>query len=328
MVITEFKILGVLPSVNACIRREKSYEETKELLRGILSKNYEGFKPLNFPVRVVIYHYLKEESYNKDDIDNKQKIIQDAMNKIIIEDDVLIHAIYSEKRIAKSTEYFTVLIEEFNETKNDNSGEIIGVIDDTKEKIMKAKDSQLAIKNKKISELTELIEREEDIKHGLKKELQDKTSELIGIKKVLEAKEKGLAAKSNSISSHIKDKEKLRQENKMLLDEIGKLQKIIAENDIKIEAEEEAAEDRLLKNFDLYNEKSIKIEKYISNKASGEFLKELVSDFEKDSKLLKTKFKNRISCDKIKKMMKEIFGVGLMTEGEYLILNNRENRTG
>ena len=316
MVITEFKILGILPSVNQYLNREKTYSEAQSVLRKILEENYRGYIPVDFPVKIVIYHYLEESNYNKEDIDNKQKIIQDAMKGIIIKDDSLICSIYSEKKIAKSEEYFTVLIEEFNETFNNNMGEIIGSIGSHKDKELKARELQLSIKDKKINELKEEIDRITEERNKYNENLRDKNSELINLKKVLEGKEKDLSSKKSAIDNHIRDKKELKEENEKLIKELEFLKK----GSGSIDSSE-------IEKIFLTSDKINKMKKYITGKANEHFLTKIILDFEKDHRIVKNDIRNKISCEKVKKMIKEIFKISLMNDGDYLVVNknNFEN---
>lgn len=350
MALVEFKILGYLPSVNSLINREKIYSDTKKKLEEILKENYGDYEPINFPVRIVIYHYLRKDSYTREDIDNKQKIIQDAMNGIILEDDSLIFSMYSEKRIAKCQEYFTVLVEEFDETKNDNSGEIIGSIDDHTDKELRAREVEVSIKSKKILELENEIEEIKDKRDDYKKELQDKISELTNLKKKLEEKNRDLSNKNSAIDNHMRDKALLKEENKILIGKLKYIEDKVMNKKIENNLEEEFYENNvnkdkidnmskedieelnklfLIENEEVeYSELGYNLEKFISSKASEMFLVEIVNDFEKNQKISKKKIKNKISCDKVKKMIKELFKVNLMIDGDYLIINNREKGVG
>ena len=314
MVITEFKILGSLPSTNLYLNKEKTYSDTKELLRKILEKSYKDYTPVDFPVKIVIYHYLKETSYQKEDIDNKQKIIQDAMKGIIIEDDSLIYSIYSEKRLAKSEEYFTVLIEEFNETVNNNMGEIIGSIDSHKDKEVKAREIQLSIKDKKINELEEEIDRIAEERDKYSERLRDKNSELINLKNILEGKERDLSSKKSTIDNHIRDKKELKEINEMLLKELEALKEWFNGKDLPEDESISPATDKFKK-----------IKKYITGKANEQFLTKIILEFEKNHRIEKSNIRNKISCEKVKKMIKEIFKVSLMNGGDYLVVNRKGN---
>ena len=231
MIIEEFKILGTLPSVNGLLRGSKEYADVKKKLTDIFEKNYKGYKLIDFAVSVEIYHYLEEDEYYKEDVDNKQKIIQDAMSGILITDDSIIVSIYSEKKIAKSEEYFTVLIREYNETKNINCGEIIGSINSHQERELKLRELQISEKDKQINKLIdENIAKDNKILQ-IEKEIQDRRSEIIKLKNTLEERDKNLSIKSNSIDNHIRDKQHLKEENKNLLEEIEKLKQNVEEKE-------------------------------------------------------------------------------------------------
>lgn len=231
MIIEEFKILGTLPSVNGLLRGSKEYADVKKKLTDIFEKNYKGYKLIDFAVSVEIYHYLEEDEYYKEDVDNKQKIIQDAMSGILITDDSIIVSIYSEKKVAKSEEYFTVLIREYDETKNINCGEIIGSINSHQERELKLRELQISEKDKQINKLIdENIVKDNKILQ-IEKEIQDKRSEIIKLKHTLEERDKNLSIKSNSIDNHIRDKQHLKEENKNLLEEIEKLKQNVEEKE-------------------------------------------------------------------------------------------------
>ncbi len=326
MIIEEFKILGTLPSVNGLLRGSKEYADVKKKLTDIFEKNYKGYKLIDFAVSVEIYHYLEEDEYYKEDVDNKQKIIQDAMSGILITDDSIIVSIYSEKKIAKSEEYFTVLIREYNETKNINCGEIIGSINSHQEREMKLRELQISEKDKQINKLIdENITKDNKILQ-IEKEIQDRRSEIIKLKHTLEEREKNLSIKSNSIDNHIRDKQHLKEENKNLLEEIEKLKQNVEEkeenkNIQNIEIEEKDVEFNENTDFFAYGDGTYHIDNYITNKASKEFIELVINEFDKKNFILKETIKNKMSEIKAKKLIKDIYNIKLKSEGDKLIVN-------
>ena len=326
MIIEEFKILGTLPSVNGLLRGSKEYADVKKKLTDIFEKNYKGYKLIDFAVSVEIYHYLEEDEYYKEDVDNKQKIIQDAMSGILITDDSIIVSIYSEKKIAKSEEYFTVLIREYNETKNINCGEIIGSINSHQERELKLRELQISEKDKQINKLIdENIAKDNKILQ-IEKEIQDRRSEIIKLKHTLEEREKNLSIKSNSIDNHIRDKQHLKEENKNLLEEIEKLKQNVEEkekNEIiqNIEIEENDVEFNENTDFFAYGDGTYHIDNYITNKASKEFIESVINEFDKKNFILKETIKNKMSEIKAKKLIKDIYNIKLKSEGDKLIVN-------
>ena len=326
MIIEEFKILGTLPSVNGLLRGSKEYADVKKKLTDIFEKNYKGYKLIDFAVSVEIYHYLEEDEYYKEDVDNKQKIIQDAMSGILITDDSIIVSIYSEKKIAKSEEYFTVLIREYNETKNINCGEIIGSINSHQEREMKLRELQISEKDKQINKLIdENITKDNKILQ-IEKEIQDRRSEIIKLKHTLEEREKNLLIKSNSIDNHIRDKQHLKEENKHLLEEIEKLKQNVEEkeenkNIQNIEIEEKDVEFNENTDFFAYGDGTYHIDNYITNKASKEFIESVINEFDKKNFILKKTIKNKMSEIKAKKLIKDIYNIKLKSEGDKLIVN-------
>ena len=326
MIIEEFKILGTLPSVNGLLRGSKEYADVKKKLTDIFEKNYKGYKLIDFAVSVEIYHYLEEDEYYKEDVDNKQKIIQDAMSGILITDDSIIVSIYSEKKIAKSEEYFTVLIREYNETKNINCGEIIGSINSHQEREMKLRELQISEKDKQINKLIdENITKDNKILQ-IEKEIQDRRSEIIKLKHTLEEREKNLSIKSNSIDNHIRDKQHLKEENKNLLEEIEKLKQNVEENEENeniqnIEIEEKDVEFNENTDFFAYGDGTYHIDNYITNKASKEFIESVINEFDKKNFILKETIKNKMSEIKVKKLIKDIYNIKLKSEGDKLIVN-------
>lgn len=326
MIIEEFKILGTLPSVNGLLRGSKEYADVKKKLTDIFERNYKGYKLIDFAVSVEIYHYLEENEYYKEDVDNKQKIIQDAMSGILITDDSIIVSIYSEKKIAKSEEYFTVLIREYNETKNINCGEIIGNINSHQEREMKLRELQISEKDKQINKLIdENIIKDNKILQ-IEKEIQDRRSEIIKLKHTLEERDKNLSIKSNSIDNHIRDKQHLKEENKNLLEEIEKLKQNIEEkkkneNIQNIEIEENDVEFNKNTDFFAYGDGTYHIDNYITNKASKEFIESVINEFDKKNFILKKTIKNKMSEIKAKKLIKDIYNIKLKSEGDKLIVN-------
>ena len=326
MIIEEFKILGTLPSVNGLLRGSKEYGEVKKKLTDIFEKNYKGYKLIDFAVSVEIYHYLEEEEYYKEDVDNKQKIIQDAMTGILIMDDSIIVSIFSEKKIAKSEEYFTVLIREYNETKNINGGEIIGSINSHQEREMKLRELQISEKDKQINKLIdENITKDNKILQ-IEKEIQDRRSEIIKLKHTLEERDKNLSIKSNSIDNHIRDKQHLKEENKNLLEEIEKLKQNVEEKEKNeniqdIEIEKNDVEFNENTDFFAYGDGTYHIDNYITNKASKEFIESVINEFDKKNFILKKTIKNKMSEIKAKKLIKDIYNIKLKSEGDKLIVN-------
>ena len=326
MIIEEFKILGTLPSVNGLLRGSKEYADVKKKLTDIFEKNYKGYKLIDFAVSVEIYHYLEEDEYYKEDVDNKQKIIQDAMSGILITDDSIIVSIYSEKKIAKSEEYFTVLIREYNETKNINCGEIIGSINSHQERELKLRELQISEKDKQINKLIdENIAKDNKILQ-IEKEIQDRRSEIIKLKNTLEERDKNLSIKSNSIDNHIRDKQHLKEENKNLLEEIEKLKQNVEEkeenkNIQNIEIEEKDVEFNENTDFFAYGDGTYHIDNYITNKASKEFIESVINEFDKKNFILKETIKNKMSEIKAKKLIKDIYNIKLKSEGDKLIVN-------
>lgn len=326
MIIEEFKILGTLPSVNGLLRGSKEYGEVKKKLTDIFEKNYKGYKLIDFAVSVEIYHYLEEEEYYKEDVDNKQKIIQDAMTGILITDDSIIVSIFSEKKIAKSEEYFTVLIREYNETKNINCGEIIGSINSHQEREMKLRELQISEKDKQINKLIdENITKDNKILQ-IEKEIQDRRSEIIKLKHTLEERDKNLTIKSNSIDNHIRDKQHLKEENKNLLEEIEKLKQNVEEKEKNeniqdIEIEKNDVEFNENTDFFAYGDGTYHIDNYITNKASKEFIESVINEFNKKNFILKKTIKNKMSEIKAKKLIKDIYNIKLKSEGDKLIVN-------
>lgn len=326
MIIEEFKILGTLPSVNGLLRGSKEYGEVKKKLTDIFEKNYKGYKLIDFAVSVEIYHYLEEEEYYKEDVDNKQKIIQDAMTGILIMDDSIIVSIFSEKKIAKSEEYFTVLIREYNETKNINCGEIIGSINSHQEREMKLRELQISEKDKQINKLIdENITKDNKILQ-IEKEIQDRRSEIIKLKHTLEERDKNLSIKSNSIDNHIRDKQHLKEENKNLLEEIEKLKHTVEEKEKNeniqdIEIEKNDVEFNENTDFFAYGDGTYHIDNYITNKASKEFIESVINEFNKKNFILKKTIKNKMSEIKAKKLIKDIYNIKLKSEGDKLIVN-------
>lgn len=326
MIIEEFKILGTLPSVNGLLRGSKEYGEVKKKLTDIFEKNYKGYKLIDFAVSVEIYHYLEEEEYYKEDVDNKQKIIQDAMTGILITDDSIIVSIFSEKKIAKSEEYFTVLIREYNETKNINCGEIIGSINSHQEREMKLRELQISEKDKQINKLIdENITKDNKILQ-IEKEIQDRRSEIIKLKHTLEERDKNLSIKSNSIDNHIRDKQHLKEENKNLLEEIEKLKQNVEEKEKNeniqdIEIEKKDVEFNENTDFFAYGDGTYHIDNYITNKASKEFIESVINEFDKKNFILKETIKNKMSEIKAKKLIKDIYNIKLKSEGDKLIVN-------
>lgn len=326
MIIEEFKILGTLPSVNGLLRGSKEYGEVKKKLTDIFEKNYKGYKLIDFAVSVEIYHYLEEEEYYKEDVDNKQKIIQDAMTGILIMDDSIIVSIFSEKKIAKSEEYFTVLIREYNETKNINCGEIIGSINSHQEREMKLRELQISEKDKQINKLIdENITKDNKILQ-IEKEIQDRRSEIIKLKHTLEERDKNLSIKSNSIDNHIRDKQHLKEENKNLLEEIEKLKQNVEEKEKNeniqdIEIEKNDVEFNENTDFFAYGDGTYHIDNYITNKASKEFIESVINEFDKKNFILKKTIKNKMSEIKAKKLIKDIYNIKLKSEGDKLIVN-------
>lgn len=326
MIIEEFKILGTLPSVNGLLRGSKEYGEVKKKLTDIFEKNYKGYKLIDFAVSVEIYHYLEEEEYYKEDVDNKQKIIQDAMTGILIMDDSIIVSIFSEKKIAKSEEYFTVLIREYNETKNINCGEIIGSINSHQEREMKLRELQISEKDKQINKLIdENITKDNKILQ-IEKEIQDRRSEIIKLKHTLEERDKNLSIKSNSIDNHIRDKQHLKEENKNLLEEIEKLKQNVEEKEKNeniqdIEIEKNDVEFNENTDFFAYGDGTYHIDNYITNKASKEFIESVINEFNKKNFILKKTIKNKMSEIKAKKLIKDIYNIKLKSEGDKLIVN-------
>lgn len=326
MIIEEFKILGTLPSVNGLLRGSKEYGEVKKKLTDIFEKNYKGYKLIDFAVSVEIYHYLEEEEYYKEDVDNKQKIIQDAMTGILITDDSIIVSIFSEKKIAKSEEYFTVLIREYNETKNINCGEIIGSINSHQEREMKLRELQISEKDKQINKLIdENITKDNKILQ-IEKEIQDRRSEIIKLKHTLEERDKNLSIKSNSIDNHIRDKQHLKEENKNLLEEIEKLKQNVEEKEKNeniqdIEIEKNDVEFNENTDFFAYGDGTYHIDNYITNKASKEFIESVINEFNKKNFILKKTIKNKMSEIKAKKLIKDIYNIKLKSEGDKLIVN-------
>ncbi len=326
MIIEEFKILGTLPSVNGLLRGSKEYGEVKKKLTDIFEKNYKGYKLIDFAVSVEIYHYLEEEEYYKEDVDNKQKIIQDAMTGILITDDSIIVSIFSEKKIAKSEEYFTVLIREYNETKNINCGEIIGSINSHQEREMKLRELQISEKDKQINKLIdENITKDNKILQ-IEKEIQDRRSEIIKLKHTLEERDKNLSIKSNSIDNHIRDKQHLKEENKNLLEEIEKLKHTVEEKEKNeniqdIEIEKNDVEFNENTDFFAYGDGTYHIDNYITNKASKEFIESVINEFDKKNFILKKTIKNKMSEIKAKKLIKDIYNIKLKSEGDKLIVN-------
>lgn len=326
MIIEEFKILGTLPSVNGLLRGSKEYGEVKKKLTDIFEKNYKGYKLIDFAVSVEIYHYLEEEEYYKEDVDNKQKIIQDAMTGILITDDSIIVSIFSEKKIAKSEEYFTVLIREYNETKNINCGEIIGSINSHQEREMKLRELQISEKDKQINKLIdENITKDNKILQ-IEKEIQDRRSEIIKLKHTLEERDKNLSIKSNSIDNHIRDKQHLKEENKNLLEEIEKLKQNVEEKEKNeniqdIEIEKNDVEFNENTDFFAYGDGTYHIDNYITNKASKEFIESVINEFDKKNFILKKTIKNKMSEIKAKKLIKDIYNIKLKSEGDKLIVN-------
>lgn len=326
MIIEEFKILGTLPSVNGLLRGSKEYGEVKKKLTDIFEKNYKGYKLIDFAVSVEIYHYLEEEEYYKEDVDNKQKIIQDAMTGILITDDSIIVSIFSEKKIAKSEEYFTVLIREYNETKNINCGEIIGSINSHQEREMKLRELQISEKDKQINKLIdENITKDNKILQ-IEKEIQDRRSEIIKLKHTLEERDKNLTIKSNSIDNHIRDKQHLKEENKNLLEEIEKLKHTVEEKEKNeniqdIEIEKNDVEFNENTDFFAYGDGTYHIDNYITNKASKEFIESVINEFDKKNFILKKTIKNKMSEIKAKKLIKDIYNIKLKSEGDKLIVN-------
>lgn len=326
MIIEGFKILGTLPSVNGLLRGSKEYREVKKKLTDIFEKNYKGYKLIDFAVSVEIYHYLQEEEYYKEDVDNKQKIIQDAMTGILITDDSIIVSIFSEKKIAKSEEYFTVLIREYNETKNINCGEIIGSINSHQEREMKLRELQISEKDKQINKLIdENITKDNKILQ-IEKEIQDRRSEIIKLKHTLEERDKNLTIKSNSIDNHIRDKQHLKEENKNLLEEIEKLKQNVEgkeknENIQDIEIEKNDIEFNENTDFFAYGDGTYHIDNYITNKASKEFIESVINEFDKKNFILKETIKNKMSEIKAKKLIKDIYNIKLKSEGDKLIVN-------
>ena len=326
MIIEEFKILGTLPSVNGLLRGSKEYADVKKKLTDIFERNYKGYKLIDFAVSVEIYHYLEEDEYYKEDVDNKQKIIQDAMKGILITDDSIIVSIYSEKKIAKSEEYFTVLIREYNETKNINCGEIIGSINSHQEREMKLRELQISEKDKQINKLIdENITKDNKILQ-MEKEIQDRRSEIIKLKNTLEERDKNLSIKSNSIDNHVRDKQYLKEENKYLLEEIEKLKQNVEEkkkNEIiqNIEIEENDVEFNENTDFFAYGDGTYHIDNYITNKASKEFIESVINEFDKKNFIYKKTIKNKMSEIKAKKLIKDIYNIKLKSEGDKLIVN-------
>ena len=326
MIIEEFKILGTLPSVNGLLRGSKEYADVKKKLTDIFERNYKGYKLIDFAVSVEIYHYLEEDEYYKEDVDNKQKIIQDAMKGILITDDSIIVSIYSEKKIAKSEEYFTVLIREYNETKNINCGEIIGSINSHQEREMKLRELQISEKDKQINKLIdENITKDNKILQ-MEKEIQDRRSEIIKLKNTLEERDKNLSIKSNSIDNHIRDKQHLKEENKNLLEEIEKLKQNVEgkeknENIQDIEIEKNDIEFNENTDFFAYGDGTYHIDNYITNKASKEFIESVINEFDKKNFILKETLKNKMSEIKAKKLIKDIYNIKLKSEGDKLIVN-------
>ena len=326
MIIEEFKILGTLPSVNGLLRGSKEYADVKKKLTDIFEKNYKGYKLIDFAVSVEIYHYLEEDEYYKEDVDNKQKIIQDAMSGILITDDSIIVSIYSEKKIAKSEEYFTVLIREYNETKNINCGEIIGSINSHQERELKLRELQISEKDKQINKLIdENIAKDNKILQ-IEKEIQDRRSEIIKLKNTLEERDKNLSIKSNSIDNYIRDKQHLKEENKNLLEEIEKLKQNVEEkeenkNIQNIEIEEKDVEFNENTDFFAYGDGTYHIDNYITNKASKEFIESVINEFDKKNFILKETIKNKMSEIKVKKLIKDIYNIKLKSEGDKLIVN-------
>ncbi len=326
MIIEEFKILGTLPSVNGLLRGSKEYADVKKKLTDIFERNYKGYKLIDFAVSVEIYHYLEEDEYYKEDVDNKQKIIQDAMKEILITDDSIIVSIYSEKKIAKSEEYFTVLIREYNETKNINCGEIIGSINSHQEREMKLRELQISEKDKQINKLIDENMTKDNKILQMEKEIQDRRSEIIKLKNTLEEREKNLSIKSNSIDNHVRDKQHLKEENKNLLEEIEKLKQNVEEkkkNEIiqNIEIEENDVEFNENTDFFAYGDGTYHIDNYITNKASKEFIESVINEFDKKNFIYKKTIKNKMSEIKAKKLIKDIYNVKLKSEGDKLIVN-------
>ena len=325
MIIEEFKILGTLPSVNGLLRGSKEYADVKKKLTDIFERNYKGYKLIDFAVSVEIYHYLEEDEYYKEDVDNKQKIIQDAMKEILITDDSIIVSIYSEKKIAKSEEYFTVLIREYNETKNINCGEIIGSINSHQEREMKLRELQISEKDKQINKLIDENMTKDNKILQMEKEIQDRRSEIIKLKNTLEEREKNLSIKSNSIDNHVRDKQHLKEENKNLLEEIEKLKQNVEEkkkNEIiqNIEIEENDVEFNENTDFFAYGDGTYHIDNYITNKASKEFIESVINEFDKKNFIYKKTIKNKMSEIKAKKLIKDIYNVKLKSEGDKLIV--------
>lgn len=326
MIIEEFKILGTLPSVNGLLKGSKEYADVKKKLTDIFEKNYKGYKLIDFLVSIEIYHYLREDEYYKEDVDNKQKIIQDAMKGILITDDSIIISIYSEKKIAKSEEYFTVLIKEYNETKNINCGEIIGTINSHQEREMKLRELQISEKDKQINKLIdENITKDNKILE-IEKEIQDRRSEIIKLKNTLEERDKNLSIKSNAIDNHVRDKQHLKEENKYLLEEIEKLKHNVEEkkkNEIiqNIEIEENDVEFNENTDFFAYGDGTYHIDNYITNKASKEFIESVINEFDKKNFILKETIKNKMSEIKAKRLIKDIYNIKLKSEGDKLIVN-------
>ena len=326
MIIEEFKILGTLPSVNGLLRGSREYGEIKKKLTDIFEKNYKGYKLIDFAVSVEIYHYLEEDEYYKEDVDNKQKIIQDAMSGTLITDDSIIVSIYSEKKIAKSEEYFTVLIREYDETKNINCGEIIGSINSHQERELKLREVQISEKDKQINKLIDENMIKENKILQIEKEIQDRRSEIIKLKHTVEEREKNLSIKSNSIDNHIRDKQHLKEENKNLLEEIEKLKQNVEEkkkNEIiqNIEIEENDVEFNENTDFFAYGDGTYHIDNYITNKASKEFIESVINEFDEKNFILKKTIKNKMSEIKAKKLIKDIYNIKLKSEGDKLIVN-------
>ena len=248
------------------------------------------------------------------------------MTGILITDDSIIVSIFSEKKIAKSEEYFTVLIREYNETKNINCGEIIGSINSHQEREMKLRELQISEKDKQINKLIdENITKDNKILQ-IEKEIQDRRSEIIKLKHTLEERDKNLSIKSNSIDNHIRDKQHLKEENKNLLEEIEKLKHTVEEKEKNeniqdIEIEKNDVEFNENTDFFAYGDGTYHIDNYITNKASKEFIESVINEFNKKNFILKKTIKNKMSEIKAKKLIKDIYNIKLKSEGDKLIVN-------
>lgn len=305
-ILLEFKVLGSVPSVNN-LYHGSSYGIIKANLTNLIKNYYGDFELINEPIKLLVTHYLKENEFKQQDVDNKQKLLQDSLCGTVIEDDSLIYSIISEKKLS-NVNYFTVLIEKYTPINIVNAGEIIGTIDDKLEILKEDNDnlkdenvtlkSQISNLENQLKQLKSNYNEVKQLKENVVNKCSNQTTELVNLNKKIRIEQ----------AKHKKVVDDLTDEINSLKKQVGK---ITENNDIII-------------NSISINSRINDITSYFHN-LSTQAAYDIFKEVKEQNKVSKKLLKNRISIDNFKTLMRDEFNLEFENNGDYLRIKNKVN---